>query len=266
VGEVRAAARRAEGSRPLRALARGGYAANGLVHCLIGIIALVVAAGGPGEGDQVGAFRAIAEAPLGFLALWAVAILLWGLGVWHAAAGVGVIRRSDVKEWGIRVAEFGQAIVFLALGGVGAAVALGSRPDPDESAEDASRGVLAVPGGALLLGAVALGILVGGAAFLVMGVRRSYRNKVALPPGAAGHAVSALGVVGFVAKGIALAIIGILLLVAAVRVEPDAAGGLDGALDALLGLPLGPVLVGTVGVGLCAYGVFCGFRARYARL
>ena len=60
-------AREAEQNTPLRALARGGYAANGLVHILIGIIALVVAFGGDGATDQSGALMVIAAAPLGFV-------------------------------------------------------------------------------------------------------------------------------------------------------------------------------------------------------
>ena len=263
---VKAAARDAEASTPLRALARGGYAANGVVHVLIGTIALAIAFGGQGEGDQSGAFRAIGDAPLGFLALWLLAVLLWALGVWHLVAGVAVSRRSDVKKWAVRVAEFGQAIVFVALGVIAASVALGARPDAEQTAEDASRGVLAIPGGAVLLGAVGLGIGIGGIAFVVMGVRRSFRSKVAIPPGRLGRAVTVLGVIGFIAKGVSLAIIGVLLVVAAVTVDPAAAGGLDGAIDALLGVIGGPFLVGFVGAGFVAYGVFCFFRARYANL
>ncbi|MET0861468.1 MAG: DUF1206 domain-containing protein, partial [Microbacterium sp.] len=84
--------------------------------------------------------------------------------------------------------------------------------------------------------------------------------------GGIGPAVKTLGIVGFIAKGIALVIVGILLLVASVKVDPAAAGGLDGAMTALLALPYGPWLAGAVGVGLIAYGVFCFFRARFARL
>ena len=62
-----------------------------------------------------------------------------------------------------------------------------------------------------------------------------------------------------------LAFAGLLLVVAAVRTDPDAAGGLDGAVHALLALPSGPWLAGIVGAGLIAYGLFCFFRARYAR-
>lgn len=260
------AAREARSSPALRVLARGGYAANGVVHVLIGVIVLVIAAGGRGESDQAGAFKAIASAPLGFVALWALAILLAGLGLWHAADGVIASRSSDVKKWGVRISEWGQALVFLALGVIAASVALGAKPDADESAQEASRGVLSIPGGPWLLGLVGVGIGIGGIAFVVMGVLRSFRSKVDIPPGRLGTAVTVLGVVGFVAKGVALVVVGVLLVVAAVKVDADAAGGLDGAVQALLDVFGGPFLVGLVGGGFVAYGVFCFFRARYARL
>lgn len=268
---VKDAARSAESSGPFRLLARSGFAANGLVHILIGVIVLVVAFGGDAESDQAGAFKAIAAAPLGFAALWVLAVALWALAAWHAAEGVLSRRRRDdakgfAQKWGVRVSEWGQAAVFLALGVIAAVVALGAKPDGDEAVEGASRGILSIPGGPFLLGAVGLGVGIGGVAFFVMGVMRSFRKKMTIPSSPLGRGVEALGAVGFVAKGIALAIVGVLLLVAAVRVEPDAAGGLDGAVQALLELPLGPWLAGFVGAGFIAYGVFCFFRARYARL
>jgi hypothetical protein len=264
--DVRSVARSAERNPVLRALARGGYVANALVHALVGIVVLAAAFGGDGEADQTGAFRSVAAAPWGFALLWAVAIGLWALALWHTAAAIGARRADVARRAGILIAEIGQAVVFAVIGVLAAAVALGARPSAERTAEEASRGILEIPGGALLLGAVGLGIGITGVSFLVMGVRRSFRTKVELPHNAWGHAVSALGVVGFVAKGIALGIIGVLLVVAAVRLEPDTAGGLDGAVEAVLRLPGGPLLGGAVGVGFLAYAVFTVFRARYARL
>jgi hypothetical protein len=259
-------ARDARSSTPLRLLARGGYAANGVAHIIIGAIVLVIAAGGPGESDQAGAFKAIAQAPWGFAALWAMALLLGGLGLWHAAEGVAVMRRSDLAKWGVRISEWGQALIFVALGVIAASVALGARPDADETAQDASRGVLTVPGGPWVLALIGLAIAGGGVAFVVMGVRRSFHDKVSVPDGPLGTAITVLGVVGFLAKGVALGVVGVLLLVAAVTVDAQTAGGIDGAIRALLDVFGGPFLVAAVGTGFIAYGVFCLFRARYARL
>jgi hypothetical protein len=263
---VRSAARSAERNPVLRVLARAGYVANGIMHGMIGAIVLIVSFGGRAESDQTGAFRAIAAAPWGFALLWAIAIGLIALAAWHTVAAVAARRATRAKRVGIPVSEIGQAVVFAAVGVVAAAVALGARPSAERTAEDASRGILAVPGGAYLLGALGLGVGSAGIVFVVMGVRRSFRDKVVFPHNGWGHGLSTLGVVGFVAKGIALAIVGVLLVVAAVRVQPDAAGGLDGAVQALLQLPAGPVLGCAVGVGFLAYGVFTVFRARFARL
>lgn len=264
--DVRSAARRAERNSVLRTLARSGYAANGIMHGMIGVIVLLAAFGGSGEADQTGAFRSIASAPWGFALLWALAIGLVALAAWHAVAGIGARRPKRTQRVGILASEIGQALVFAALGAVAASVALGARPSAERAAEEASRGVLAVAGGPILLGAAGLGVGIAGVAFLVMGVRRSFRTKVEFPRSGWGHALAGLGVVGFVAKGIALAIVGVLLVIAAVEVRPDTAGGLHGAVQALLRLPAGPVLGGAVGIGFVSYGVFSVFRARYARL
>lgn len=265
------AARKAESSSILRVLARGGFAANGVVHLLIGAIVIVIAFGGKGDSDQAGAFTAIASAPLGFIALWVLAVALCALGIWHALEGILARNTTDdstglAKKWGRRISEWAQAFIFIALGVVATAVALGARVDSEESAETVSRGILVLPGGPVVLGIVGLGIGIGGVSFVVMGVLRSFTKKLSIPSGALGTVVTALGVIGFIAKGVALVIIGFLMVLAAATVDASTAGGLDGAIHALLGVAFGPLLVCLVGIGFIAYGVFCILRARYARL
>jgi hypothetical protein len=264
-------AREAEQNTPFRALARAGYAANGLVHILIGAIALAVAWGDKGATDQSGALRAIAGLPFGFVLLWIVAVTLWALGAWQLLEGILMRSESDgapglAGKWGRRVGAWGQAVIFVALGLIAAAVAMGARVDTEEAAENASRGLLEIPGGPIVLVLVGLGIGIGGIVFIVMGVRRSFRNKIDIPEHGVGRGIAGLGLVGFIAKGIALLIVGILLIVASLSSDADTAGGLDGALQALLALALGPLLVAVVGAGFVAYGIFCLFRARFADL
>jgi len=277
---ARSAARRVEASPLVRALARGGYAASGAVHVLIGLLVLTLAFGGSGEADQSGALRAIAGAPLGLAVLWIIAVLLWALALYHLieafvlrgggatekTAALKTALTTALTTWGRRISEAGQAVVFAALGAVAASVALGARTEGNRSAEDASRGVLALPGGDIVLGLVGLGVAAGGVAFVVMGVMRSFEKKMSIPKDGVGPFVTTLGVVGYIAKGVALAIVGVLLVVAAVTSDASQAGGLDDAFDTLHGLFLGPVLVGLVGAGFVAYGLFLFFRARYARL
>jgi hypothetical protein len=259
-------AREATDTTWFRRLARCGYAAVGLMHALIGMLAIIVATGGDVASDQTGAMRAIAEVPFGFALLWAIAGALGALALWKVAEGVLVRGDHTVQRWGRRIGQWGQAVVFAALGGIAAAIALGARLSSERAAEQLSRGALQVPGGVFVLLAVGIGVGITGVSFVWMGVRRSYRSQVSVPDGAVGHLVDVLGITGFIAKGVALVAVAVLLLVAGVRNEGGSAGALDGALHTLLQLTLGPTLVALIGAGFIAYAVFCVFRARYARL
>ena len=67
---------------------------------------------------------------------------------------------------------------------------------------------------------------------------------------------------GYVAKGIALGIVGGLFVAAAATADSDKAEGLDGALKSLVGVPGGQVVLIAIGAGLILYGLFCLARAR----
>jgi hypothetical protein len=213
----------------------------------------------------------IAAAPLGFVVLWSIAITLCALGAWQFFEGIlsGAATRNAQEFtalWGRRVGAWGQSAIFLALGLIAASVALGARVDTERATEAASAGLLSIPGGPVVLALVGLGIGIGGIVFIIMGSRRSFRSKIDLPEHGIGRGIAGLGVVGFIAKGIALVIVGVLLVASSLTSDAETAGGLDGALQALLALSYGPWLVAAVGIGFLAYGLFCLFRARHARL
>jgi hypothetical protein len=263
---ARVLARDAEANPGFRLAARAGYAANGILHLLIGGLVIAVGTGAAEDTDQTGAFRALAALPLGAVGLWALAVGLVALGAWHLLQAVAPRGLSGPRRLARIAAEAPQGIVFLAVGVVSASVALGARPHAEQAAEGISAGVLHLPIGGFVLGAVGVVVAAVGIGFVWMGVRRSFRTKVRIPDGTSGVALTALGVAGFLAKGVALVIVGILLVVAAIRVEPDTAGGLDGAVTAVVALPAGRLLAALVGVGFLAYGLFTVLRARYARL
>jgi hypothetical protein len=72
--------------------------------------------------------------------------------------------------------------------------------------------------------------------------------------------------VGYVAKGFALLLVGMLIVVATVQAHPEESTGLDGGLKALRDQPFGLYLLAAVGIGLIAYGVFQVARAKLARM
>lgn len=62
------------------------------------------------------------------------------------------------------------------------------------------------------------------------------------------------------------ALVGVLLVRAAVVVNPANAKGLDASLRTLARSAYGPLLLGVVAAGLISYGLYCGIEARYRRL
>ena len=73
-----------------------------------------------------------------------------------------------------------------------------------------------------------------------------------------------LGRSGYIVKGVSLGIVGTLLVIAAVTSDAAQAGGLDGALRTLAGLPNGAVYLTIIGLGLVQYGLFLMIRVRLA--
>ena len=72
-----------------------------------------------------------------------------------------------------------------------------------------------------------------------------------------------LGKVGYIAKGVAIAIVGGLFCYAAITHDPKKSGGLDQALQTVLEQPFGQVLLTAIALGIAAYGVFCFARAKH---
>lgn len=241
--------------------------ASGIVHGLIGVLAItVVARRGRAEADQVGALTSIAEAPFGLALLWSIALLLFALGIFHVVHGFALTRDSRKQRWGRRIAEWGQGIAFCVMGGIATAIAVGARPDPDRTTRDASRGLLTLPGGTVLLILVGIGVAAVGIAWISMGITRSFRKQMKIPSGNGGHAIAVLGATGFIAKGGALLVVAVLLAAAGVQGDSSSAGALDSAITSLYDLPGGPVWIVLIGAGFLAYGLFCLFRARFAKL
>jgi hypothetical protein len=72
-----------------------------------------------------------------------------------------------------------------------------------------------------------------------------------------------LGRVGWPALGVAYGTSGVLLVVAAVRYDPNQPVGLDAGLKALGAQPFGQLLLLVLAAGLAVFGVYSLFDARH---
>ncbi|MCU1524535.1 MAG: rane protein [Microbacteriaceae bacterium] len=259
-------AQEATASKPLRGLARTGFAVNGLMHVVIGLVAIRIATGSGGEADQSGAFAQIAAAPGGPFILWVIVIGMVALGVWLILAAFLIPGADPKRKWAHRGAEFAKGVVYLALGATAFSFARGGSTNSVTTSKTFSATLLSAPGGAILLVVLGLAVIAIGGYFIVKGATRKFRQDIRVSSGAAGKATVVLGIVGYIAKGVALCVVGILVVVAALLANPSKSTGLDGALRTFAALPFGSWIVGAIGVGLVAYGLYSFARARLARL
>lgn len=262
VDAVRSGAVTLRRSPVLQVLARGGFAVNGLIHLLIGAIAITVALGGEGSADQGGALGQVASYPFGFVILWILVVALAALGLFQLVEAA-LVRGRDPEDWASRGKEAAKGVAYLAVGGSALVYAVGGRPDSAEQASDLSATLIATPGGVIALvivGLIAAGV---GVYFVVKGLRKGYLDDLALPNAGWRRAATVLGTGGYVAKGIAVFVVGVLFIIAAATTDASEATGLDGALKSLAALPAGGIVLIVVGAGLIAYGVFCFVRARF---
>jgi uncharacterized protein DUF1206 len=249
-----------------KVVARAGYAVSGLLHVLIGAIALTTAFGPErGRADQTGALVKVVEIPAGAVLLWAMVAAVLALGLWQIARGIAVSEKDVRKRWFRRISAFCQAVGFVAIGVIAARIAIAGKSGAGNS-KTLTAAVLAAPGGAVLIVAAGLALFGAGVYFVVKGVSRRFLKDLGREGTGVRRSVELLGVTGHVAKGVALAVLGVLVVVAAVTSDPKQAAGLDRAFDAIAALPFGEALIALIGIGFIAYGVYCGFRARLARL
>jgi hypothetical protein len=256
---------RLQDSRALTILARGGFAMNGLLHILIGGLALGVAFGSEAEADQGGALGSLAATPGGVFTLIVVVIGLWALGLFQVLEAL-LVRGTDKDDWVDRAKEGGKGVAYLAVGSTAAVYALGGTTDSSGQTQELSGKLLATPGGVFALIVVALAVAAIGVYFILKGARKKFLGDISEPRGPVTTGIVVLGVGGYIAKGIALVAVGGLFGLAAATTDPSAATGLDGALKSLVELPFGVAILTIVAIGLIFYGVYCFARAKYADL
>jgi hypothetical protein len=266
------AADEAGNSDSLEHLARIGLIAYGVVHLLVAWLALQLAWGSRQESaDQSGAMRTLAESPVGTPLLWVVAVGMIALAVWQAAevlrwrhgwSASGKTRTKALRKSGKAIVK---AVIYISLAVLAIRFATGGGQSSSQQQQQQTAGVFAWPAGRWLVGAIGL-ILIGvGAYHVYKGVTKRFLKEIDTTDctPAAMRLVTRLGQTGFPGKGVALAVVGGLLVYAAVTFDPSKAQGLDGALHTILELPFGQILLTLVALGIAAFGAFCFVRARY---
>jgi len=257
-------------SRAVEIGARVGLVSYGITHLIIAWLALQIAFGGGGgqKANQSGAFQELAQNPVGQVLLWVLVVGFVAAALWRLEETIwGYTYESDTtKRIRKRVSSGAKVVAFGTLAFLAAQSAAGSGGGGG-GGQKAAAGVLGLPGGQLIVGAVGVGVIAVGGRKIYSGIKKKFLSDMSLPSDQRAREVAErTGQVGFVAKGVATALIGALVVLAAIRFRPDEASGLDVALRTLRQQPFGPWLLALVALGLAAYGVFLFFDAKYHRV
>lgn len=255
-------------TKTLDVLARSGFAVTGLLHILIGVIALHIAFGGTGEADPAGAVELLASRPLiGPILMWAGFLSCAGLSLWQLSEAFIRSRHLPLKKRAGKMISSGglfiaYGVIALTFGGF----ALGRSADSGDSARSLTGALLTQPvgfAGLVVLGGTVMGI---GVYFIVKALGKKFKEELHFPHSRRGKLLTGLGVVGHAAKGVALNLAGLLFIVAALKHRAAESTGLDGSLKALSQQPFGVYLLTAVALGLICYGFFAIVRAKYGRM
>ena len=247
---------------------RGGLVGYGALHLLVGwVAARLVFTPASGTATGKGALAELAGQTSGRVMLAVMAVGFAALVVWQVlAAAVGYRDSAGWARLAMRFAALCRAVVWGYLAFVTAQLAVVGGATGSKSPKSSTAAVMSWPAGpwlVALVGAVVAGIGIGLAVF---GWRVGFLDQLdeqARSQGGRRVPIVILGRVGYVSKGVALVVLGVLFGWAAWTHDPRKSGGLDQALHELLGGTLGRAAIVVVAVGLGCFGLVLLARARH---
>jgi type IV secretory pathway VirB2 component (pilin) len=262
--EVTRVANNVEGQPALQMGARVGYAVNGVLHLLIAWIALQVAWSASGKSaDQSGALQSLAGSSLGRLTLWVAVLGFVALGLWQLASALAVRTGGESSKWAVKAKGIAKAIVYLVLAWTSFSFAKGQPSSSKAQSSDFTATLLQHTGGRIVVAVIGVVVIGVGGYHVMKGWTKKFLQDLSGNPGIL---ATRAGVVGYIAKGIALAVVGALFVIAAAQNSSSKATGLDGALRSLRQQQFGPWLLTAVALGIAAFGLYSFARARHARV
>jgi hypothetical protein len=261
-------ARRASESRAARFLAHAGLTARGVIYILVGWVAVLVALGRSSrEPDQQGALQMLAGKPYGMVTLWLLAIGFAGYALWRLSeAAFGVT--GEPPGAGSRLKSLAGAVIYAGLSYLTLTVISGTSKSQSGRQQDITATAMHHPAGRWLVGIVGLVIVVCGIALVIGGIRKKFMKhlKTAQMGPKTRRVVRTLGMTGTIARGLVFALVGVLVVDAAVTHKASQSGGLDKALLTLRDQPFGEFLMLLAALDLLVFGIYGLCEARWRKV
>ncbi|MFF5923698.1 DUF1206 domain-containing protein [Streptomyces flavochromogenes] len=256
-------ARRVDRAKVVRAAARAGFVARGVLYLLVGALAVRIGLTGTSEqADRGGALAEVVSTPFGVVLLWALGVGLAGMALWRLSEALfgGAGPKGDQPG---KRALSGARFVFYAVSSfLVLAFAVGDRGSgagsTDRQSQDLTSRLLSLPGGPWWVGAAAAGFLGAGLWIAGRAVLRKYREHLEWQRMSTVQRrfMDVTGTAGGVARGLVFGAVGFFGLKASIESDPGEAKGMDDAIRSFAQAPAGPWLLVAVAVGLVLFGAF----------
>src|SRR5258705_4193460 len=242
---VQGVADRATDSDAFEYTARAGFAVSGVLHILVAYIIAGIALGTGGNADQSGALATLARQTGGVLLLWVVAVGLVALGLWRVAEAIVGSKpgersggdQDDTPAWK-RAKSLGLAIVNFAIAFTAARFAMGSGQQSSQQNAGLSAQMMQSGWGKAVLILVGIGLAAVGGYHVYKGASKKFLKDLRV---SGGTGVTAVGITGYVAKGVPLAGARVLVVASALQADPPKATGFDAAVKTIGHAPFGKV-------------------------
>ena len=250
----------------IEALARGGYAARGVVYVVVGFLAVLAAFGRAETPDTKSALEALLAQPFGTALIWLVAVGLVAFAVWRVVQALRDTddHGGDAKGLAIRAGLLLSAASYAALAVLAASLvsAVGGGSDPSASWLGAVHGAGLAWLAVYVIAAV---LLLVGAAHVVKGLRAGFEKYFRCAEEVM-RWLRPLARFGLIARGVVFLIIAGLIFRGGLAYEAEQQPGLADALRAIQNYAFGWFLFLVIALGLLAFGLYSLAEARYRHI
>ncbi|WP_199609039.1 DUF1206 domain-containing protein [Flocculibacter collagenilyticus] len=253
-------------------VARAGYGAKCVVYSILGLFTILAAYGSASTEDvsKENVFKEILSQPFGRLLLTILATCLFCYTSWRWIQGLlnpEGLENNKPKAIFTRAFYFISGLLYASIGILAVNMLLGSNDKNSSTSQSMAGRLMQEAWGQWLVAALG-GVIV---IFALLQCKHAFKVDFMdkfVTDDMSSHEKNItrkVGILGFGARGLVYCIVGGFFIQAAILHDPNHAGGLKEALDTLLAQPYGIWLLGLTGSGLLAFGIFCGFEARYRK-
>jgi len=258
----------------IKTLARFGFYTKGFLFLVIGILAVMVAAGQRGGelADPTGALTIISQFTFGKILLIIFIAGAFGHGAWNVLRGAADVDNAG-KNWqgiGKRIIAVSTGFFYFFLAWTAWSIVLTAQVSVENGTMQKTMTgiILALPLGAILVFIIGLSVVGAGINECYRGITGKFQEDFRLREleGGRRRIVTVLGALSFTSRAVIFGLMGYFFIMAAIESNPNTAMGFDGALRTLGQSYYGKILLFIAATGLICHGILSLYEARYRRI